>query len=189
MSNNQIQITSNNPIRSDSFRVEFLKFPTNHDNILGRQVKSIGLPEISFDTTPLAAGGYVASDKGIVRFADVQASFACDEGGILMGVLMGQVMRQVNRTKDNRNQKGNHNTRDYKFDVKISIMNARQEITQTYILLGCFISRVQLPEMAYEQDSDLYATIVLSYDNVDYEFAGAVDAVLDLDDSRPVFPT
>jgi hypothetical protein len=76
-----------------------------------------------------------------------------------------QLFRQQNKYSDKFGELGIE--RDYRFDVKIEQYNARDQLTESYVIKDCFLQAIDHsdPNMTDQQESEIIVT--LEYDNLD----------------------
>lgn len=158
---------SNSNKKSDRFYAQFLGLPENVSNILGRQLKMIGRPEINFASEIVRRRGYTYKDKQEVTFEPISASFFDDENSITSMLLYAQVFRQINKYPDVFGQTDAGDERDYRFDIKVDYYNSIGEKTETIILRDCFISSLAHGDTMYSTDEDKELTVTIEFDNLD----------------------
>jgi hypothetical protein len=156
----------------DNFYVKFMKLSDNVSNVLGRQVKGITRPDVSFEVVDTKMRGYAYTEKGYVRFSSVTIEFFDDENSVISSLLYAQVFRQLNKHKDLMNVLPADmipSERDYRFDIDVQLFNSLNAETERYILKNCFISRLshQQPEMT--ADDQTIITVEVSFNNIEYK--------------------
>ena len=151
--------------RVDNFYVTFYGLPENIANILGRQVKSITRPSVTYNTDTNRFRGATYKNLQNPTFDPVTVVFYDDENSVVGTVLYMQIFRQQNKYTDKFGELGID--RDYRFDVKIEQYNASNHLTETYILKDCFVQSIDHsdPNIVDQQESEII--ISLEYDNVD----------------------
>jgi len=157
---------------SDNFYVSFLKLPENTSNILAKQLKSLSRPDVSFEPDSIQHRGYSYSEKGYVRFSPITIEFFDDENAVISTLLYVQIYRQLNKYNDLMNNVPefmNPDDRDYRFDIKVQLYNARNEVTEEYILTRCFITRISHQPYEVTQDDPAIITVELQFDNIAYK--------------------
>lgn len=171
---------------SDNFYTRFMKLSENVSNVLGRQVKSITRPDITFETTDTKMRGYAYSEKGYVRFSPVTIEFFDDENSVVSSLLYAQIFRQLNKHSDLMNvlpQDMIPSERDYRFDIDVQLFNSLNDETERYILKNCFINRLshQQPEMT--TDDQTIITCEVTFNNIEYKIMDDFVAMLEARDA------
>ncbi len=151
--------------RVDNFYVTFYGLPENIANILGRQVKSITRPSINYNTDTNRYRGNTYKNLQNLTFDPVTLVFYDDENSIVGNIMYLQLFRQQNKYSDKFGELGIE--RDYRFDVKIEQYNARDQLTESYVIKDCFLQAIDHsdPNMTDQQESEIIVT--LEYDNLD----------------------
>lgn len=164
----------------DSFYVKFLGLSDNMSNLLGRQVRTVNRPEIRFEETEVLRRGNQYKEKGFVRFNPVSITFWDDEGGITSAILYRQVMRQLNKAPDVNNLPADSNPsqRDYRFDIEVEILNARDEVVESYVHKNCFISEISHDPLNMDEDADVTLTVMFAYDNIEFGITDSFEQML-----------
>jgi hypothetical protein len=159
---------NNKTKRADNFIVEFLGMPENVSNILGRQVKSIVRPTISFMPAETRFRGMKYMDKGNVEFDPTQISMWDDEGGITSTLLYAQVFRQLNKFRDINGQFPDENPkeRDYRFNIRVRLYDSLDNVVEEYVLKRCFITEISHIDPEMTDDSETTLNITVAFDNI-----------------------
>lgn len=159
---------NNKTKRSDNFIVEFLGLPENVSNILGRQVKNIVRPTISFNPAETRFRGARYQDKGSVEFQPTTISFFDDEGAITSTLLYAQVFRQLNKFKDINGlpPDANFKEREYKFSVRVKLYDSQEEIVEEYVLKNCFVTEISHFDPEMTDDTETVLNVTIAFDNV-----------------------
>lgn len=152
----------------DNFYVEFFRFPDNSQNYLGKQLKQITRPNISFDMTPLPARRGIGKTKGRVRFAGASMSFFDDENGLTSMLLYAQVMQQARAEFDSAPEGLSIEGRSYRFDIKVELYNARDEAVEGIVYKDCFITEITHSESIVTDSTDNEIQVGFEYDDVDF---------------------
>ena len=158
--------------------MKFYKLPENVSNILGRQLKMIGRPEINFEAEVQRYRGNTYKEKMNATFEPISASFSDDENGVTSTLLYAQVMRQLNKYPDVFGNMDAVNQRDYKFDIEIDYYNASGEKTDTVVLVNCFISSISHGDNMYSDDTEKEITVTFEFDNLDMPMFDEVEGAL-----------
>lgn len=155
---------------SEKFYVEFLKYPENLSNFLGRQVKSFQRPEVGFDviSTPRRSSDFV--DQGKLTMQPVQFELWDDENSITSTLLHLQILRQSNLWNDVNNtsveSRSNELERDYRFEIRVNFLNAMDEVVETVTLTHCFISAMGYsPYDVTDKEGNGIINIQVTYEN------------------------
>lgn len=167
---------------SDNFYTKFMKLSENTSNVLGRQVKSISRPDVSFEVNDTKMRGYAYSDKGFVRFTPVTIEFFDDENSVVSSLLYAQVFRQLNKHTDLMNVLPENiipRDRDYKFDIDVQLFNSLDSETERYILKNCFISRISHLQPEMTTDEQTIITVEVSFQNIEYKIMDSFIAMLE----------
>lgn len=157
-------VRNNNNRRVDNFYVQFFKMPESANNYLGKQVKSVSRPGVGFDMNEIASRRGVRQDRYRVRYEPVSVVFYDDEEGLTSMFLYSQIMAQAKADFDGGaiQEPGQRN---YKFDIKVELYNAKDEVTEGYLLRDCLISELTHSEVMYDSSSEtnlITATIVVT---------------------------
>lgn len=174
---------NNRSKQSDSYYVSFFRLPENISNVLGKHLKTITRPNISFEVATTTKRGHQYKDKQQVRFSDISLVFDDDENSIVNMVLYAQMLRQLNKHSDifgvdNPNPKD----RNYKFDIKIELYNSDKKPTEGYVFKDCFISEINPPEGSIIEDRGNQIQVTLVCDNIQIL---VIDQFLDVLDPTP----
>jgi hypothetical protein len=160
---------NNKTRRTDNFVIEFLGFPENVSNVLGRQTKSIARPSISFNPSETRFRGSKYMDKGAVEFQPVNISFHDDENSVTSSLLYAQIFRQLDKFKDiNGLFPGqNYKERDFRFGIRVKLYNSMEEIVEEYTLKNCFITEINHDDPELPDDSESILNITVAFDNIE----------------------
>lgn len=166
----------------DNFYCKFFKLPENVANVMGRQVKTITRPEISFDLDPVSFKNFTYAHPGRLTFGSVLVEFFDDENSILSSLLYVQVMRQLNRYKDLMNvapEMIDPAERDYRFDLQVDLYNSNREVTESFILKKCYISSLSHQQPEIVDDGITTITAELTFHNVEYKVVDSYVSMLE----------
>jgi hypothetical protein len=166
----------------DSFYCRFFKLPENVGNVMGRQVKSISRPEITFDIDPVNFKKFNYQHPGRVTFSPVLVEFFDDENSVLSSLLYVQIMRQLNRYKDLMNvppDRLDPSERDYRFDIQVDLYNSKREVTESFILHSCYISSLSHQQPEIVDDGITTISVELTYHNVSYKIVDSYVKMLE----------
>lgn len=156
--------------KSDSFQVNFLKLPENFTNVLGRQVKTIDRPNITFDINNIHHKKNRYVDTGKIEFQPVSVEFFDDENAVTSMLLYYQIFRQLNKAPDINNiseeQRRDHMERDVKFDIEIKFFNSLDQMVEAYILHNCIITDISHSMSDVSGDTPMSITTTVAFDNV-----------------------
>lgn len=159
---------NNNNRRVDQFYVSFYKLPENVSNLLGRQTKSIDRPSIRFETSNLHRRHNQYTDMHQPRFSPITITMFDDENGLVNQYIYIQLFRQMNRGEDVFGRWPDLD-RDYRFDVKMEMINSVGKVVEGYILRDCFFSSVDHDRlMTTDEESETEITLEITYDNIDF---------------------
>lgn len=164
---NHLNILNNKNRLIDNFYAEFFRMPAPTGNMLGRQLRSLTRPTISFTVDTQRQKGFTYKNKGDVNISGVTLVFHDDEESITSTLLYIQMMKQLNKYDGVFGD--DIKLRDYKFDVRVRMYNANKDVTETFTMKNCFITEVNYPENAYENDTESYITVSIEFDNLDIE--------------------
>lgn len=162
------------PKKVDNFYTKFLKIPENISNLLGRQVKSITRPTVTIETSSTFYRGQQYIDKAKPRFNPISVTLQDDEAGITSMILYAHVMRQENVLADLYGRE-NVLDRDYRFDVKVETFDARDRVTESYVLKNCMVSEIEHTQPIVQGEEDNEIIIMLSYDNIEFNILDQYD--------------
>lgn len=159
---------NNKTKRADNFIVEFLGLPENISNILGRQVKNIVRPTISFNPAETRFRGARYQDKGNVEFQPTTISFFDDEGAITSTLLYAQVFRQLNKFKDVNGlfPDTNPKERQFKFSIRVKLYDSQDSIVEEYVMKNCFITEISHFDPEMTDDTETILNVTIAFDNV-----------------------
>ena len=150
----------------DNFYAKFFKIPENASNQLGRQLKEISRPDITFNTSEYRHRGNKFKDKQNTEFEEITCQFFDDEEGFTNAIILLQAFRQRNKHTDAYGNYNNPDTRDYRFDIEIEYMNEKGDITEKWLYQSCFISNISYGENATDDDGDNVINVTIQLDNV-----------------------
>lgn len=176
----QIMMLSDAPKRVDSFEVTFYNLPEEVAGFLGKQVKQINRPGMTFQESTTRDRRSMHYHKMQHTFVPISATFFDDENSIVSMILYSQIMRQMNHHYDIfGKQDPGHEERDYKFDIKVDVKNSRGDVTESYILRECFIMEIQHSDAIVVDESENEITIGIAYNNVDVKIFDQMLAIID----------
>lgn len=159
---------NNKTKRADNFIVEYLGLPDNISNVLGRQTKSISRPNITFQPHNTHFRGARFSDKGQVEFEPVRVAMWDDEGAVTSNIINAQLFRQINKYEDVNGlfPDQDHRERQYKFDIRVKMMDSQDQVVEEFILKDCFINSVEYSQLEITDDTESIIDLTVSYDNL-----------------------
>lgn len=153
--------------RNDAFYVTFLGVPENISNVLGKQVKNLTRPNIDVQTGQLSRRSATFKDHQRISLTPVVITFFDDENSITSTFMYVQMFRQMNRYPD---KMGTMDLgRDYKFDIRVQLHNSKDQVTEEFIMRGCFIQNINHSDPNVSDDSETEISVTFEYDNVDYK--------------------
>lgn len=160
------------PKRVDQFYVFFQEMPENYGNVLGRQVKSIERPTVTFDTYSIYFKGNPNNQTSNAGFESISVVFEDDDQSLVNYALYRQIYRQ-----NNNNPPLGENS---KFSVRVEAYDAQYNKVEEYIMLGCIITGVTHSEQIYAESSRNEITVTLMIDDCDYKNIASQTAIKSL---------
>lgn len=155
---------STDPQKVDRFQARFLGIPENLSDFLSRQVQSLTPPAITFESTTHGNRRTRFRDVGKIEPETLSINIVSDGESIVDSILMAQVLRQKGLRVDGF---GDGAGRE-RFDVKLEIFNANNEMVRTETYVNCFISSLQRPDLDTQTDTVGVYTLTLLYEEIDY---------------------
>ena len=182
------QMLNEAPKVQNNFSVEFLEIPTDISDVLGRQVASITLPDITFQIDRRRMKGFQYFDKSDVQVGDITIRFIDDANGLVEEQLYLQVLRQLKRAKDKFQNDPDSEEFNYRFSIKVNQYNQRRnQVIRTLTFKSCLISNLSSGDLDYSSEDDRFITATFVSDNVDVTFRDNISGTI-VGDSA-VFPT
>lgn len=170
---------------NEKFYVEFFGVQENVSNVLGRQVKSIEIPEISFETIQLNKGRNKFQDKGKTEHSDISIEFKDDEDSITDMVIAVQLLRQLNNA-----QFPTEDEREYKFGIRVRKFASDRSETLGFEFNECFITDVTHSRLSYSETKDPSTiTVRIAFDGFQFLIPERFRDVLELDDTKFWLPS
>ena len=185
---NVFKIENSNIRKADAFYVEFLGIPENHSNTLGRQVSNVSLPTISFTNSTQRQKGFTFNNKGDVQLGELGMTFYHDVEGKVEAILTLQILRQLNRTNDVMGEFDNAPNRHYKFGVRITQYNQRNELVRYMVYKDCYISSMDQDDLDVKSGMDRSINITIICDDVDIQLSKSILDMIYVSPSENVFP-
>lgn len=142
--------------KSDHFSVSFLRID-NPKNILGRQVKSIERPSITFGQfESYGKGGRQAHTTRQVTINDISITLFDDQWSLCTKALYNQIEKQYSEPVT--------------FDIKVDVYGINDEIVESFTCLGCSIISISHSEQIYSQSTNNEIILVCNVVDVKYNF-------------------
>ena len=145
------------------FYCTFLKVDKNSANILGRQVKSIGRPNLNYNDPKYRHKGHRVSEPGRIDFGDVTLVFFDDAESLVTKAIYRQLYKQSGRVP-NISHKG------IPFDINVKVHTPDHRLAEEYTLKECWIISVDHSEQIYADSTNNYITCRIRYNTADYQF-------------------
>ena len=142
----------------DNFYVSFLDFPENYENILGREVKSIDRPTISFNNSEIAHKGVMSYKNTRIVFDAISVTFFDDSRGLINNLIYRQILRQ------SMNGENNH-----RFNVRIEVYSEEDKLVEFYELKGCFFKSVSHSQQIYDSSTNNEITVDIQYETITFD--------------------
>lgn len=158
------------PKKVNDFYVMFLELPENIANILGRQIRGMDRPSITFDNAPVGSKNLYKQTVGQIRFDPIQIEFIDDINSLAMEAIYSQIFRQAG-TKVNIDDKVGD---DAKFRMHVDVYGADETVVEKFTLLGCLITSVTSNQGVFSGSEDNILTVSIVYDMLDF---GVVEKV------------
>lgn len=156
-----------NSKRVNDFTVEFLRLEDNDGNILGRQVKSIDRPTLTFNTFETHHKKEMRTDTSKVVFSDAQIVFKDDEGNLVLNALYKQIYIQNGRAGPTFSHRSFEKA---KFDVAVKTYNSHGEVVEKFTYKNCIITGITHTQGVYENTtSENEVTVTIKYDTIDFD--------------------
>lgn len=152
--------------KSDNFYLTFLGLPENIANVLSRQVLDSTRPDISFEFSQVNHRGNVYKDKSFLRFEPLNLTFADDENSIVSHILFGQIFRQLNKHPDIFGNIDNGVDREFRFGMRLDLLNSTDTIVEAYQFDKCFISSLNHSDPSIKNSEDSTIQAVVQYENM-----------------------
>lgn len=146
----------------NDFYVSFFKMPENESNILGRQIKSIERPNLTFQQYQIEYKGVKQYGNGRIDFAPISVTFEDDENSLATRALYYQLYRQSGQKAPS--------FENSEFEMSVKAYNASQEVVEEFKLKNCFISTINHSENVYSDSTGNIISISVVFDTVEYTF-------------------
>lgn len=158
-----LQREYNRPINDkkvDAFYTTFLRMDENTANILGRQVRRIDRPNITFDLSDINTKGLKVPVHNRISYSSATVEFADDDASLVIKALYGQAQRQANENSLLRTS----------FDITIKVYNAIRQVIEEYTYKQCVIESINHSQQVYDNSTDNTITVTFRYVDVEYKF-------------------
>jgi len=153
------------PKKVDSFYVSFFGLPENTANILGRQVKSLERPTLTFPPAAMYNKGKRQQVVGNLEFADLSIVFEDDNNSLVIQALYYQLYRQAGRLP------GQPTGNDAKFEIGLKAYGAGDNaIIEEFTMKACWIANITHSENIYADSTANLITVTIAFDDVEYKF-------------------
>tara|TARA_B100000700_G_C14517231_1_gene611434 strand:+ start:126 stop:470 length:345 start_codon:yes stop_codon:yes gene_type:complete len=95
--------------------------------------------------------------------------FYDDENSVVSMFLYAQMFRQKHMLSDAVGRQGNDRSFDFRFSVKIEILNPVGEVVESFKMMDCVINEIEhsVPVVADDEENEITATV--EYDDVDFD--------------------
>lgn len=157
---------SNMDKRADNFLVTYYNLPENVANLLTRQTKDFTRPDITFEFSETNHRRNVYKNQAFLRFDPINITLADDEDSITSMIINAQMFRQMNKHKDHFGVLDPTFRRNYKFDIKLELLNSKEEVTEGYLFTNCFIASFSYTQPAVASDEKSDIILIVQYDNI-----------------------
>lgn len=171
---------------NDKFYVEFFGIKENISNVLGRQVYSVVLPDITFEPMQLSRGRNTYNEKGKINTGEMQIIFKDDDDSITDMILGAQLLRQLNNIHFSSEI---NEYRDYRFDVRIQKFSADGGESLGYEMKGCLLMGMSHGQLSYAQEEKGKITCNFSIESMNFIVPKKFSDVLDIDEVKGTLPS
>lgn len=144
----------------DTFYVSFYRMDNNAANILGRQVKNIGRPNLTFNYIETRNKGTQRFDSSRIEFAPVSIVFADDSSSLTTKALYQQLYIQNNIIQSD----------DKMFEIKVEAFDGQDNVIESFVLRDCFIETLSHSQQMVDTTTKNEITVDVRFSNVDYNF-------------------
>lgn len=144
----------------DTFYVSFYRMDNNAANILGRQVKSIERPNLTFTYTETRNKATQRFNGSRIEFAPISIVFADDSSSLTTKALYEQVYVQNHIVESD----------DLMFEIKVQAFDGQENAIETFTLRDCFIESISHSQQMVESTTNNEITVSVRFSNVDYDF-------------------
>lgn len=161
-----IQGTILMPKLKHRFRVEVNNFGNQIDIIdFTRQVVTAGRPQIQHNNTPLHSYNNIAYYANKPEWQAIEITLRDDIINSVSGAVSAQLQKQMNHFT----QSAARAHMDYKFVMRLQTLDGSMSypinVTEEWILEGCFLDQVQYDQMDYASSDPVMITLTIRYDN------------------------
>lgn len=161
------EINRNNmEAKQDNFYVAFFGLPENIGNLLGRQVKEISRPELTFNTVNTRHRGATYVDGANLTYSPMSVTFADDENSLTVMYLYAQLMRQRKAYEYELDDMFGSEYMDMRFGIKVQMFNSLDQPTEGYVMNGCILTSVRHSDKMYSSDQSNTITATFECDNI-----------------------
>jgi len=148
------------PKKVHKFYVKFFGMEDNSSNILGRQVKSIERPSLSFTVSENRHKMHVRNDVAEIEFDTITIEFNDDIGSLTTKALYNQI------TKQSYNKVG-----EYLFSIKVDVYSSDVDIAESFELKHCFIQNITHSQHIYaDNESNNTISVTVGFETAEYIF-------------------
>lgn len=146
------------------FRVAFLApfGGANEAKVLTQNVQSATRPSITYEEVQIDSYNSKAYIQGKHTWETVQIVLRDDITNSVTKLVAGQLQRQVNHFDQVTTAAAN----DFKFDMKIEILDGVNEgASEVWDLEGCFLTNVNYSDSDYSANDPVQITLTVRFDN------------------------
>lgn len=149
------------------FSVVFKSHLENINDFLGRFIKSIDTPSITFNDMEHNYKGYTFTDRTGISIDTLTVEFKEDTESLVSLLLTTQMLRQNGKINDVRDKEAPGHL--YKFDIDLHYYNLHDEIVETITYKRCYIKSLDRTNLDYSQkQGDSVITCTIKVGDIDF---------------------
>lgn len=149
------------PKKVHKFYVKFFGMDENNSNLLGRQVKSIERPSLSFAFSENRHKMHVRNDVAEIEFETISIDFNDDINSLTTKALYEQIRKQ-----------SYEKVVDYLFEIKVDVYSTDADIAESFTLKHCYIQNITHSQQIYaDNETNNTITATIGFETVDYTFS------------------
>lgn len=146
------------PKKINKFYVKFFGMEENISNILGRQVRSLERPTLTFSVAENRHKMHVRSDVSEIEFDPITIDFNDDLNSLANKALYTQIYKQSTQQAEN-----------YLFEVKVEVFSVDSDVAESFTLKNCFIQNIAHSQQIYTDSTNNIITATIGFATVDYD--------------------
>lgn len=170
------------------FRVEVNNFGDSVGTIdFTRQIATAGRPSMQHGNTPLHSYNNIAYYANKPEWQSIEITLRDDINNSVSAIVSMQLQRQMNHFT----QSAARSHMDYKFLTRMQTLDGSMSypnnVTEEWILEGCFLEQVQYDQGDYSSSDPMMITLTVRYDNATQGSELLASSIQDA--LRPTIPT